>query len=53
MRSQFSARRLSWWDAPTTTISRLIVCRNPLLAAERQRKSDELLAATEKGPRAR
>ena len=27
---------------------RLIVCRNPLLAAERQRKRDELLAATEK-----
>ena len=26
---------------------RLIVCRNPLLAAERQRKRDELLAATE------
>ena len=28
---------------------RLIVCRNPLLAAERQRKRRELLAATEKG----
>ena len=27
---------------------RLIVCRNPLLAAERQRKRDELLAATDK-----
>ena len=27
---------------------RLIVCRNPLLAAERQRKRHELLAATEK-----
>ena len=27
---------------------RLIVCRNPLLAAERQRKRQELLAATEK-----
>ena len=26
---------------------RLIVCRNPLLAAERQRRRDELLAATE------
>ena len=29
-------------------IERLIVCRNPLLAAERQRKRDELLAATDK-----
>ena len=27
---------------------RLIVCRNPLLAAERQRKREELLAATER-----
>jgi transposase len=28
---------------------RLIVCRNPLVAAERSRKRDELLAATERG----
>ena len=28
---------------------RLIVCRNPLVAAERARKRDELLAATERG----
>ncbi|HYM57426.1 MAG TPA: IS1634 family transposase [Solirubrobacteraceae bacterium] len=28
---------------------RLIVCRNPLVAAERTRKRDELLAATERG----
>jgi Transposase DDE domain len=30
---------------------RLIVCRNPLVAAERTRKRDELLAATERGLR--
>jgi hypothetical protein len=28
---------------------RLVVCRNPLVAAERARKRDELLAATERG----
>src|SRR3954469_11554727 len=28
---------------------RLVVCRNPLVAAERQRKRSELLAATERG----
>ena len=28
---------------------RLVVCRNPLVAAERTRKRDELLAATERG----
>jgi transposase len=28
---------------------RLVVCRNPLVASERQRKRDELLAATERG----
>ena len=34
-------------EFPTATGERLVVCRNPLLAAERRRKRDELLAATE------
>jgi hypothetical protein len=28
---------------------RLVVCRNPLVAADRARKREELLAATERG----
>jgi hypothetical protein len=34
--------------APTTRASAWVVCKNPLLAEERARKRDELLAITEK-----
>ena len=36
-------------DAPEFPGERLVVCRNPLVAAERARKRQELLAATETG----
>lgn len=50
------ALQLSWFDErdlaeithPDYPGERLMACRNPLLAADRARKRDELLAATEK-----
>lgn len=46
--SLFDERDLAEIAAPDYPGERLIVCRNPLLAAERARKRDELLAATER-----
>jgi Transposase DDE domain len=46
--SLFDDRDLAEITAPDFPGERLIVCRNPLLAAERRRKRDELLAATER-----
>jgi transposase len=46
-RSLFDERDLAEVVSPDFPDERLIVCRNPLLAAERARKRDELLAATE------
>ena len=46
--SLFDERDLAEITAPTIPGERLIVCRNPLLAAERARKREELLAATER-----
>jgi transposase len=46
--SLFDERDLAEVVSPDYPGERLIVCRNPLLAAERARKRDELLAATEK-----
>ena len=46
-RSLFDERDLVEVVSPDFPDERLIVCRNPLLAAERARKRDELLAATE------
>ena len=45
--SLFDERDLAEVTSDEFPGERLIVCRNPLLAAERQRKRDELLAATE------
>ena len=45
--SLFDARDLAEIISPDYPGERLIVCRNPLLAAERTRKRGELLAATE------
>lgn len=50
--SLFDQRDLAEITSDEFPDERLIVCRNPLLAAERQRKPHELLAATEKGPAA-
>jgi Transposase DDE domain len=47
-RSLFDERDLAEVVSPDFPDERLIVCRNPLLAAERARKRDELLAATER-----
>jgi transposase len=47
-RSLFDERDLAEVESPDFPGERLIVCRNPLLAAERARKRDELLAATER-----
>jgi transposase len=47
-RSLFDERDLAEVVSPDFPDERLIVCRNPLLAAERTRKRDELLAATER-----
>jgi len=44
----FDQRDMASITAPDFPGERLIVCRNPELAAERGRKRDELLAATEK-----
>jgi len=46
--SLFDERDLAEVTSDEFSGERLIVCRNPLLAAERHRKRDELLAATEK-----
>ena len=46
--SLFDQRDLAEITSPEFPGERLIVCRNPLLAEERRRKREELLAATEK-----
>jgi hypothetical protein len=46
--SLFDQRDLAEISHPDYPGERLIACRNPLLAADRARKRDELLAATEK-----
>jgi transposase len=46
--SLFDERNLAEVVSPEFPKERLIVCRNPLLAAERARKRAELLAATER-----
>ena len=46
--SLFDDRDLAEIASPEYPGERLIVCRNPLLAAERKRKRDALLAATER-----
>ena len=46
--SLFDERDLAEITSPDYPGERLIVCRNPLLAAERKRKREELLQATEK-----
>lgn len=46
--SLFDERDLAEITSPDYPGERLMVCRNPLLADERARKRDELLAATEK-----
>jgi len=45
--SLFDERNLAEITSPEFPGERLVVCRNPALAAERARKRDELLAATE------
>lgn len=46
--SLFDERDLAEFQDPQFPNERLVACRNPLLAAERQRKRNELLASTEK-----
>lgn len=46
--SLFDDRDLAEIDSPDYPGERLIVCRNPLLATERRRKREALLAATER-----
>jgi hypothetical protein len=46
--SLFDARDLAEISAPDYPGERLIVCKNPLLAAERARKREDLLQATER-----
>jgi hypothetical protein len=46
--SLFDERDLAEIASPDYPGERLIVCRNPLLAADRKRKREELLCATEK-----
>ncbi len=46
--SLFDQRDLAEISSPEFPGERLVACRNPLLAEERRRKRDELLAATEK-----
>jgi transposase len=45
--SLFDERDLAEIASPQFPAERLVVCKNPLLAAERARKREELLAATE------
>jgi hypothetical protein len=47
--SLFDDRDLAEITSPDFPGERLVVCKNPLLAAERARKREELLTATEKG----
>ena len=47
--SLFDEQNLAEITAEDYPAERLIVCRNPLVAAERARKREELLAATERG----
>jgi hypothetical protein len=46
--SLFDERDMAEIESPDYPGERLVVCKNPLLAEERTRKRDELLAATEK-----
>ena len=46
--SLFDTRDMAEISSPDFPGERLVVCKNPLLAEERRRKRDELLAATEK-----
>ena len=46
--TMFDERDLAEISSPDFPDERLIVCRNPILAEQRQRKRQELLAATEK-----
>jgi hypothetical protein len=46
--SLFDDRDMAEIESPDYPGERLIVCRNPLLAAERARKREDLLAATER-----
>ena len=46
--SLFDERDMAEITSPDYPGERLVVCKNPLLAGERARKRDELLAATEK-----
>ena len=46
--SLFDDRDMAEISSPDYPGERLVVCRNPLLAAERARKREDLLAATEK-----
>ena len=46
--SLFDQRDMAEIASPDFPGERLVVCRNPLLAEERRRKREELLAATEK-----
>ncbi len=45
--SLFEEQSLAQISSPDFSNERLVVCRNPLVAEERRRKRDELLAATE------
>jgi len=45
--SLFDTRDMAEITSPDYPNERLVVCKNPLLAAQRQRKRDELLALTE------
>jgi len=47
--SLFDEHDLAEISSPDYPDERLVVCRNPLIAAERARKRSELLAATERG----
>lgn len=47
--SLFDEKNLAEIHSPDFPGERLVVCYNPLLAAERRRKREELLQATEKG----
>jgi Transposase DDE domain len=48
--SLFDTRDMAEISSPDYPNERLVVCRNPLLAQERQRKRDELLARSEAVP---
>jgi hypothetical protein len=47
--SLFDQHNLAEITAPDYPDERLVVCRNPLVAADRARKREDLLAATERG----